>query len=299
MNTPLRASAALAAALFAVPAFAQTAPAAGAAAARPSNPGPVIPGVCVLDEQRAVVTSAAGRAFNTRMQQLSQQVEAELRPQQTSLQTELTTYQSQQATLQPAQRQQREQALQTRANAFQTLASTRQRELQLTQETQLRRIATEMQPVVNQVYVQRGCGLMLDSQSTVYANPAMNVTDAVIAGLNTRLPTLTFNRSTAPAAPAGVGHARGATRDPALSREPARRRARGIMPDSRFYESLGPATVAELAALAGAELADAQDGARSVTGAAPLSDATTVRSPSSPTSVTARTSRRRVRPPSS
>ena len=42
------------------------------------------------------------------------------------------------------------------------------------------------------------------------------------------------------------------------------------MPDSRFYETLGPAALAELAELTGAVLADPQAGAREVEGVAPL-----------------------------
>lgn len=201
MRTLVPVAAALAVTLSATAAYAQAArPAAPAAApaARPANPGPVIAGICVLDEQRAVLTSAAGRAFTTRMQQLSQQVQAELQGQQTPLETEARRI----GALPDAQRAAPSQALNPRIQTFQRLASQRQAELEATQQQQLRRIANEMQPVVSQVYSQRGCGVMLDGQSIVYANPAMNVTDAVITALNARLPTLTFNRATVPATPA-------------------------------------------------------------------------------------------------
>ncbi|MGC1300767.1 MAG: LpxD N-terminal domain-containing protein, partial [Caulobacteraceae bacterium] len=42
------------------------------------------------------------------------------------------------------------------------------------------------------------------------------------------------------------------------------------MPDPRFYETLAPASVSELASLTGAELADAASGGRVITAAAPL-----------------------------
>ncbi|WP_158917004.1 UDP-3-O-(3-hydroxymyristoyl)glucosamine N-acyltransferase [Caulobacter sp. S45] len=42
------------------------------------------------------------------------------------------------------------------------------------------------------------------------------------------------------------------------------------MPDSRFYETLAPASVSELASLTGAELADAASGSRIITATAPL-----------------------------
>ena len=217
-----RAALAALATALALPAAAQQA--AAPAPARPSNPGPAIAGVCVFDEHRALLTSAAGKAYTARMQQLGQAVDAELRPQRTTLETEANAFNSQQASLTADVRTQRAQALQTRVNAYQTLVQTRQAELAETERTQIRRIATEMQPVIAQVYVQRGCGLMLDRGSVVYANPAMEVTDAVVTGLNSRLPTLTFERSRAPAAaaaPASGAAARPATPAPAT---PAPRR---------------------------------------------------------------------------
>ncbi|HEX4095379.1 MAG TPA: UDP-3-O-(3-hydroxymyristoyl)glucosamine N-acyltransferase, partial [Caulobacteraceae bacterium] len=45
------------------------------------------------------------------------------------------------------------------------------------------------------------------------------------------------------------------------------------MPDPRFYEDLGPVTATDLAALAGARLADGADGGRSISLAAPLAQA--------------------------
>lgn len=198
MTKLVRAAAAVLAISAAAPALAQTAARPAQAApggARPTNPGPVIPGVCILDEQRAIVASSAGRAYNARMQQLTQAVQAELTPQQTALETEVRRINA----LPEAQRAQPAQAVQTRASTFQRLAATREAELQATQRRQLQRIATEMQPVVSQIYVQRSCGLLLDGSAVAYGNPAMNITDAVIAGLNTRLPTLTFNREALPA----------------------------------------------------------------------------------------------------
>lgn len=185
-----------------------------------SNPGPVIPGVCILDNQRAIATSAVGRAVQTRLQQLGQQVTAELQPQQTTIQTEANQLQTQQATLQQAQLQQRATALQTRYETFQRLVQQRQAEMQQTEVTALRRIATEMQPVVNTVYGQRGCGLLLERGSIVAANPQMDITDAVIQGLNGRIQTFAFERERLPAqgaaapaaaAPAAAPAARPAT----------------------------------------------------------------------------------------
>lgn len=219
MTKLFRATVVALSAAIAAPALAQTAPAAPAGA-RPSNPGPVIAGVCILDEQRAIGASSAGRAYTARLQQLAQQVQAELKPQQAAAEADVRTFESQQAALTAEQRQTRGQAVQTRISTYQRLAQTRQAELQATQETQLRRIAAEMQPVVAQVYSARNCGLLLDGQSVAFSNPAMNITDQVVTGLNTRLPTLTFERTRAPAQAAAPaqGAARPAATAPATPR---------------------------------------------------------------------------------
>lgn len=202
-----------AALLAAAPTLAQTppaAPAAPAAGTQLTNPGPALPGVCILDNQRAIGTSSVGRAVQTRLQQLGQQVSAELQPQQTALQTEesaiRTAAQAAGNTPNPAL-QTRYQTFQQRVTAYDQLVRTRQAEMQATEQQQLQRIAVELQPVVNQVYGQRGCGILIERGSIVAANPAMDITDGVVQGLNARIQTLTFERVRAPAAAPGAAPA--------------------------------------------------------------------------------------------
>lgn len=198
--------------LCAVPAFAQTTPARPAgqpatAAARPagapSNPGPVIAGVCVLDGEEVIATSAAGRAATARLGVLRQQVQAELTPEGNAINAENTRIRA----LPADQQRTPGLALQTRAAALQRLAGQREQELERTQLNALRRINTELQTVVSQLYVQRGCGLMLSRSAVVYSNPAMDVTATAIQQLNARLPTITFDRERLPATPAATGGA--------------------------------------------------------------------------------------------
>ncbi|MDP8916935.1 MAG: OmpH family outer membrane protein, partial [Pseudomonadota bacterium] len=114
----------------------------------------------------------------------------ELAPEGNALNAEATRIRA----LPEAQRAAPAQALNTRANALQRLAAQREQELEQTQVSALRRINNELQAVVSQLYVQRGCGLMLSRSAVVYANPAMDVTTQAVQALNTRLPTITFDR---------------------------------------------------------------------------------------------------------
>jgi outer membrane protein len=193
----------LAASLLATTAFAQTTPARPAAAASaaqrpaatPSNPGPAIAGVCVVDGAVAISSSAAGQAATNRLRQLGQQVEAELTAQRGPLTTEANRIQA----LPEAQRAAPTQAISPRVQAFQRLGQQRQQELALTQQRAIQQIEAQLQTVISQLYVQRGCGLLIDRSAVVYSNPAIDLTPAAITALNARMPTITFDRATLPA----------------------------------------------------------------------------------------------------
>ncbi|HYG26963.1 MAG TPA: OmpH family outer membrane protein [Caulobacteraceae bacterium] len=189
---------ATAAFFFASSAIAQTAQPAAAAVTH----GAAIPGVCYLSTQEALGTSTVGRHVNTRMQQLIQAVNAELQPEQTAIETEARNLQS--ATLDAAARQTRGTALQTRLNTFQTRAAQRQRELEATQQKAFARVLQEMDPIAKQQYQTRRCAILLDRESVMLGNPAMDLTPAVIQGLNARIQTFAFERERLDAQPAAA-----------------------------------------------------------------------------------------------
>nr|WP_316627988.1 OmpH family outer membrane protein [uncultured Brevundimonas sp.] len=169
------------------------------ASAAPANPGPVIPGVCVYYNARLLAQSSAGQAVEARMQQLAQEVQGELQPYATAIQTEAQQLQTSGASLPADQMQQRRQALQQRAQEAQQLEATRENELRYTLAMQRQAITEAVSPILTALYQEKGCGLLLDRESVFMMNPAMDVTDLAIQRLNTALPTLSFNRMTVPA----------------------------------------------------------------------------------------------------
>lgn len=187
--------------LYALGAFALASLVAGAASAQtqgPQNPGPVIPGVCVYFNQRAMAQSTAGQAVSTRMEQLAQEVRGELQPYATAIQTEAQALQAGAQTIPADQMNQRRQALQQRVQEAQQLEGTRDNELRYTLSEQRRKMTEALEPILVQVYQERGCGIMVDRESVFMMNPAMDVTDLVIQRLNAALPTLSFNRMAVP-----------------------------------------------------------------------------------------------------
>lgn len=163
------------------------------------NPGPVIPGVCTFYNERMLAQSTVGQAVNTRMQQLAQEVQAELAPYATTIQNEAQQLQSAGASIPADQMNTRRQQLQQRVNEAQQLEQTRENELRYTLAEQRRLISNAVEPILLQVYQERGCGILIDRESVFVVNPQMEVTDLVIQRLNAQLPTLSFNRMQVPA----------------------------------------------------------------------------------------------------
>ena len=192
-KTLLTAISALALMSPAVGALAQTAAkskpkaaATSAPAAAPAPPPPPlqlgagIPGVCVFSEEAAVSRSSAGDTINKRMQQLGAQVQAELGPEQTSLDADIKAFKA----LPQDQQQAQGPALQQRVQDFEGKRALRQRELETTLRKAIGRVDGELEPIIRVVVASRSCGLLLKADNAIYAaNPTMDITSAVIEKL--------------------------------------------------------------------------------------------------------------------
>jgi len=154
--------------LIAIGAFALASLTASAALAQtqgPANPGPAIPGVCVYFNQRVLAQSTVGQAVQTRMEQLAQEVQGELQPYATAIQTEAQALQQGAATIPADQMNQRRQQLQTRIQEAQQLEGTRDNELRYTLAQQRQKISEAIEPLLVAVYQEKGCGIMIDRES--------------------------------------------------------------------------------------------------------------------------------------
>jgi len=181
-------------------AAAKTAAAPAAAPASTAiNYGAPIPGVCVFSNEGALGASSVGKAAATRLQQLRAQVSAELSGEQASLQEDFKAFQAKRASLTQDQIQAQGQPLEERAQALNQKATQRNRELEYTAQHARVRIEQAMEPLVRAVFEERHCAILLSGDSVMAANPAMDVTGAVVTRLNATLSTITFDRETPPA----------------------------------------------------------------------------------------------------
>jgi len=184
---------------FATPTFAQqTAP-----AAQPLG-GTAIPGLCLLSREAIYANAAVGKAASARLAQLAKDAQTEVDTERKPLEADIQAFQADAAKLTPAQRTQREQALQPRAQAVQAKTQLRAREIEATRAKALGQIAGYAQPVIAQVYGQHKCGLLVDRNSVLGGNMANDLTPDVVKGLDAKVTTITFNRETLPAQPAGA-----------------------------------------------------------------------------------------------
>ncbi len=187
--------------LIALGAFALASLAAGSATAQTANitHGAPIAGICVYDNEEVLARSTAGQSVQTGMQRLLTEVQGELAPYASSIQTEVQSLQQggEAADADGSRRR----ALQTRAEEAQQLEQTRRNELQYTQGMQLQAIGTAVEPIVIALYQERGCSVLLNRTAVYSANPAMDITPTAIERLNAALPSLSFSRMTPPVQP--------------------------------------------------------------------------------------------------
>jgi Skp family chaperone for outer membrane proteins len=186
----------LAALAMASAAFAQAAPpaAAPAAAAPAVTHGAPITGVCVFSSQRAVATSQVGKAVDARLKTIIAQVNAELTAERTALDNEAKALDAKRSTLDQNALEQQAAALQVKANGWQRKGQLRQREVEATEQKQLARVYQELDPAIRQAYQAKTCSILIERESILLGNPAMDITDAVVASVDARIKTLTFDR---------------------------------------------------------------------------------------------------------
>jgi Skp family chaperone for outer membrane proteins len=198
LTVGLAATAALGCATGALAQAKKATPAAAPAPAAAAAPAPVItatvPGACVLSREGLVGASTVGKYVSTRMGQLSNQVNAELTGEQTSIQNDAKALDAKKATLADAAYQQQRNALQQRVVVLQDKASQRDRELQATEQKAVARVLQEASPLVGDAVKAKACGLLLDANMVLAGNPNMDITPAVVTALNAKMTQFDFER---------------------------------------------------------------------------------------------------------
>ncbi|GAM99392.1 outer membrane protein H precursor [alpha proteobacterium U9-1i] len=161
--------------------------------------------VIVIDYQRIIESSNVGRDMTTKLNQIRQQIAAEIGPEAQAIQTE------QQSIAQAVQGQSQEQVrrntalnsrleqFEARLNAFRTRQQGLSRDMDYTQQMTINSFNTQITPIVRQVMEARGAGIVLDASAVNLMQPAVNATDDVVQRLNQSIQTIEVTRQSAPA----------------------------------------------------------------------------------------------------
>ncbi|GGZ38538.1 OmpH family outer membrane protein [Asticcacaulis endophyticus] len=160
--------------------------------------GPVIAGVCLMSREAVLVNSKAGVAATARLQQLTTEAQTEIVNLRKPVETEAEALRKEQAKLSTEQLSTRQKALGQKLQTVQLQAEHRGREIEATRQKVLDKISTEAQPVIASVYKAKGCGLLVDRNSVLGGNLTNDITASVVAALDTKLSTVTFNREVLP-----------------------------------------------------------------------------------------------------
>lgn len=162
--------------------------------------------VAVVDTQRILTQCTACTSANTQLQAQGQQLQARATQLGQPLEAEATAIQA----AVNAAGGTPDAALRARITAFQTGQQNAQREVQGRQETLqrnrafvLQQIEQRLNPIIVQIMQQRGATIALDRGATLAIAPQVEITDAVLALLNTQLPSVGVTAPPAAAAPAG------------------------------------------------------------------------------------------------
>jgi len=166
------------------------------AAPPPIRQGPPIAGYCVFSINEVLGGSKVGQAVVARLKVLGSQVNAELQPEADGIRTDERALESQQATLDAATVQAKRANLELRVANFQKREQQRQQEMQATQQKQFGIVLKELDPIMRELYQQRGCSVLIDGDQggVRMVNPAMDLSPQAVVGLDAKIQTLTFDR---------------------------------------------------------------------------------------------------------
>lgn len=174
---------------FAGSAFAQTPAAAPAATPAPAL---VAPTIGIVDLQKIMLESAAGRSIQAQLETEARKIRDQLSKVGEDLKTAENDLKRQRPVLQPDAFQERSQDLQRKYANAQQLQQERQEAFAKAQNDARQVVVDNVLAIVQQLAAERRIGLVLQRQAVLsIADKNMDITDDVIQRLNTKLPSVT------------------------------------------------------------------------------------------------------------
>lgn len=159
--------------------------------------GPVVKGMCVLNRAEVFASSKVAQAVNVKYRAAFERAQGEVTRQRQALETDAKTLQGKKAELKAEDFQKSQTELAARVQELQAKANEQTQVLETTRRDVVGKIASEAQPLIEQVYKERGCGLLLSREAVLAGNVEMDITTAVIAALDRKITDLPFEPAAA------------------------------------------------------------------------------------------------------
>lgn len=159
--------------------------------------------ILVVDQQRVLRDSEAGKHVARQIQSIAQQMENELKAQATPLTSERDRLVAElqglsvDALKNRPDLQKRAQDLEVKGQKTQIEAAYKQREMQVTEQKAIMKINDKLEGILEALVKERGADIILDRSLVIYGSPA-DITDTVISRLNSQLRTVSVVRERIP-----------------------------------------------------------------------------------------------------
>lgn len=157
--------------------------------------GPMIPGLCVLNQQAIFASAKVGVAANAQYKQMRDAAQNGVNAEEARIKADAAALQKQK--LAPAQLQQRQQQLAKRQEDLRGKAAKESQGLEAARRNAVTKIAAIAQPIIKQVYDQKKCGLLLARTAILAGNGGMDITVAVIQALDSKVSSIKLDKQVA------------------------------------------------------------------------------------------------------
>lgn len=154
--------------------------------------GPPVRGVCILNRAEVFASARVAKSVNDQYRKAFEAAQAEVTKERESLEADAKALVAKQASLEKSIFQAQQAELNTRSSQLQSKANAKTQDLETKRRAVVARIATEAQPVIEQVYKERGCGLLISRDAVLAGNMDMDITAAVIDQLDKKIVELPF-----------------------------------------------------------------------------------------------------------
>lgn len=183
------------------------------AVALPAAAQTAVPKIAVIDVQKLVVESAAGKEAQGRVKKVIDAKQADSEKLQKELQALQQRLTDQGPSMTDDKRDQLNKEYQEKGISYKRFQDDAQREVQEAQQKELAELEKRVLPVINQVGKEKGYTLIFNKYAPgmlVYADDSVDITDEVLRRFNTQV--------TAPPAPAAAKSPAAAPKPPAATK---------------------------------------------------------------------------------